>query len=308
MRSHFPRTHRRTANTNTPGGFAGTLITTGTLCLALGLALRAERSSRAALAVLLSAVASAPTIVFFNRWTWREDSETSLNEHILIMNSPPFLHCSSEKPWNQSKESTIPALIAEPPSTPSPPTLTNPPLIPQPLRFPALHSRFQPCWFLFLSERRWSCSCAFHGWLSFRLLTEVRYGLLRLVAIVRHRSWQPNEMLHMMLWGKLWTNSKKKKKKAAHRKRRNICIIARIKTVRLFFLRLPPASLRFAGMKRKTRSHPRCRKCFRRHKEVSGGKRKYWNFSNLRVRKAKSKSISVHVTSCVARKKKKQKS
>lgn len=227
----------------------------------------------AALAVLFYPPPHLRRQLFFNRWRWREDSETSADEHIVIMNR---LRSSIVLPENReigAMGRTIAALIADLES------LINPPLRLLNL-FPfllSIHVLSPPgLW-------RRSPSHSPSWVVGFR-------GSSLLSSVNRH------EMLRVMLPRKLWTGSKR-----GSWKRRNTCIIARIKTVRLFFSSSSSASPRFAGMKRKTCSRPRWRKCFRRHKEVSRGK------GNIET-SPKTESISVLVSSCVAGRKKLNKS
>lgn len=138
----------------------------------------------------------------------------------------------------------------------------------------------------FASSHRWDVGFRWVGW-------DVGFG------------WgdQHHEMLHVTLWRKLWTEWKR-----GSWKRRNICIIARIKTVWLLFSSSSSASLRFAGMKGKMFSHPRWRKCFRRHKEVSRGK---GNIETSPTCQSESKDgiyFSSHLILCCREEEAKQKS
>lgn len=87
-------------------------------------------------------------------------TETFLNEHILIINSPAALLFFQE-PWNQTSENTIPALITDFTYALSPPRLLNPTLLHSPL-FTHVFSPHGSC-----SEwEKMIIFCAFKGSLS----------------------------------------------------------------------------------------------------------------------------------------------
>lgn len=99
--------------------------------------------------------------LFLNRWMCCEDTENSLNEHILIINSlaaPLFF----QEPWNQNPENTIPALITDFTNALSPLRLLNPPLFFY--HFSLLYSfMYSFPMVSVLSERRWSFSVHFRS-------------------------------------------------------------------------------------------------------------------------------------------------